>query len=59
MYMYSTAKPICVCLLVQATAVVVDSAMQRVEELFEMGFLEDKDLEVLQVLFSRHSLAYR
>jgi len=31
----------------QATAVVVGSALQRVDELFEMGFLEDKDSECL------------
>ena len=38
---------------------VVDSAMQRVDELFEMGFLEDKDLEVLQViLFAPRQLIY-
>ena len=29
----------------EATAVIVDCAIQRVSELFEMGFLEDKDME--------------
>jgi len=40
----------------QATAVVVGSAIQRVDELYEMGFLEDKDWEALFCLLEKKKI---